>query len=152
MFPKLLERMPKLLHFLEKECDLEETQRKSLCALAAVMRDTILRNMRPCMENREVGFLFYWPLHMSSDFLTALREKNEPALVLLAHWTVVLYAAEPLCWFLKGWSDRVIRAISEAVTDPVWRSAIEWPLQFLERQRSSPPIDPGLIPEPPVYS
>ncbi|KAF1960902.1 hypothetical protein CC80DRAFT_489132 [Byssothecium circinans] len=145
MFPQLIERIPNLLHFIEKECDLDEALRRELVAFVALMRDNVLRSMRPCMDNRELRFLFFWPLHLSPNFFNLLRKKSEPALVVLMHWAVILYAAEPRYWFLKGWSDRTIQAISDAVTDPVWRSAIEWPLKFAERHRTTPPRDDGPV-------
>lgn len=143
IFPELLERIPALLHFLEKGCDLDEGYRRELVAFVALMRETLLHAMRPCQDNREMHFLFYWPLHLSANYLSLLRARDEPALVVLMYWAVVLYAAEPRCWFLAGWPDRTLKAISNAVTSPVWRSAIAWPLQFAERLRSTPPHERG---------
>ncbi|KAF2636303.1 hypothetical protein P280DRAFT_510543 [Massarina eburnea CBS 473.64] len=141
MFAQLLDRIPSLITFFESGCDLPSPLRRELLAFVALMRDNLLRAMRPCIDNRELRFLFYWPLHLSPNFLALLRQKNEASLVVLMYWAIVLYAAEPRYWFLAGWSDRTIKAISEAVTDPMWRGAIEWPLRFAERHRSTPPRD-----------
>ncbi|CAI6300515.1 unnamed protein product [Periconia digitata] len=141
LFPHLLERIPDLLHFLENECDLEEGYRRELVAFVALMRETLLHAMRPCQDNREAHFLFYWPLHLSPRFLNNIRDREQPALVVLMHWAVGLYAAQTRHWYLIGWADRVVKAISDAVTDPLWRSAIKWPLKIVERHRSTPPQD-----------
>ncbi|PVH95735.1 hypothetical protein DM02DRAFT_139248 [Periconia macrospinosa] len=141
MFPQLLERIPSLLYFLENECDLTEEYRRELVAFVALMRETLLHAMRPCQDNREAHFLFYWPLHLSPNYLSRLRAGDEAALAILMHWAVVLFAAEPRMWCLIGWGDRVVKAISDAVTSPMWRSAIEWPLRLVERHKSTPPQD-----------
>jgi hypothetical protein len=143
MFSQILEHLPILSTTIEKNESIEEDLRRELAAFVALIRDNLLRSSKPCIDNRELRFLFYWPLHLSPNFLHLLRQRHEGALTVLMYYAVVLYAAEPIYWFMKGWADRTMCAISEAVVDPEWRAAIEWPLQFIERHRSTPPREVG---------
>ncbi|KAF2688334.1 hypothetical protein K458DRAFT_440034 [Lentithecium fluviatile CBS 122367] len=143
MFAQILEHIPGLMAIIENKESIEEEVRRELVTFVALAHDTLLRSSRPCMDNRELRFLFFWPLHLSPNFLYSLRQRHEGALVVLMYWAVVLYASEPIYWFMKGWPDRTMRAISEAVVDPEWRAAIEWPLHFIERHRSTPPSESG---------
>jgi hypothetical protein len=141
MFAQLLERIPTLTASIEDNGSIEEDTRRELVAFVALIRDTLVRSSRPCIDNRELRFLFYWPLHLSPNFLSMLRQRHEGALVVIMYYAIVLYAAEPIYWFMNGWADRTMRFISETVVNPDWRAAIEWPLQFIERHRSTPPRD-----------
>jgi hypothetical protein len=145
MFAQILENIPALSATIEKHESIDEDLRRELAAFVALIRDNLLRSCKPCMDNRELRFLFYWPLHLSPNFLTLLRQQHEGALTVLMYYAVVLYAAEPIYWFMQGWPDRTMSAISKAVVDPEWRAAIEWPLRFIERHRSTPPTQIGPV-------
>jgi len=143
MFAQILEHIPALSATIEKSESIDEDLRREFAAFVALLRDNLLRSSKPCMDNRELRFLFFWPLHLSPSFLHLLRQRHEGALTILMYYAVVLYAAEPIYWFMQGWADRTMSAISEVVVDPEWRTAIEWPLHFIERHRSTPPREAG---------
>lgn len=143
MFAQILEHVCALSTTVEQHESLDEDLRRELAAFVALIRDNLLRSSRPCMDNRELRFLFYWPLHLSPNFLHLLRQQHEGALTVLMYYAVVLYAAEPIYWFMQGWADRTMSGISKAVVDPEWRKAMEWPLHFIERHRSTPPAQIG---------
>lgn len=73
--------------------------------------------------------------------MSQLRQRDECALAVLAFYSVGLYAAEPKYWFMRGWADRTMRLITEHIKDPDWRAAVAWPLQFMERQQPTPPME-----------
>lgn len=147
LFAELLEHIPPLVHFIEHQPDIEDDMRRELLEMITFLRNTTVRSMRPCMDNREVRFLFWWPLHLSPNYFTWLRQRHSAALIILVHYATVFYVAEPLYWFMTGWAERVSRSIVEAI-DPSWQVAIQWPLQYMEAVREArhppPPQEPGI--------
>lgn len=150
MFAQLLEHLPILTTFIEDHAGLEEDVRRELVAFIALMRENLLRSSKPCIDNRELRFLFYWPLHLSPNFLHLLRQRHSGALVVLIHYAVILYAGEPIHWFMSGWADRTMKAISDEVVDSEWRTGILWPLQFVEANRRTPPPLTDAEPRAPI--
>lgn len=147
IFVRLIERLPALTSFMEAQESIDGELRREFISYIGMMRDHLLWASKPCSDNREMRFLFYWPLNLGGNFFDLVRQQHEGALVLLMHWAVVLHAADSIHWFLHGWADRVRSAISAAVVDPEWRSGMEWPLQLMEAQaqaRATPPQ--GILP------
>ncbi|KAG4440421.1 hypothetical protein IFR05_004114 [Cadophora sp. M221] len=65
-----------------------------------------------------------WPAQVSSDYLALLKKKDPAALVLLAHYCVLL---EPFdsSWYMQGFSKRLLLRIYDQL-DPEWRHWVQW--------------------------
>ncbi|KAH8788469.1 hypothetical protein F5883DRAFT_532132 [Diaporthe sp. PMI_573] len=75
----------------------------------------------------EFRAVFLWPGMMSGKYLSMLRKQHPAALVVLAHFCVVMRMAEPFSWFLEGWAKALMTAIFEQVSEGLWSRLLEWP-------------------------
>lgn len=139
LFQRILERLPTLTTLFDEEESLDEDTRRDLLGFVTGMRENLLRCSRPCVENRDMKLLFYWPFHLSPNFMYGLRQRSPGALVLVLHWTVILSFAARTYWFLRGWTERITKAARDILTEQPWREAIEWPLLVIDAQRKGPP-------------
>lgn len=138
LFQKILERIPILTTLFNDEESLDDDASRDLLGFVTGMRENLLRCSRPNLENRDMRFLFYWPFHLSPNYMVALRQRSPGALVIIMHWTITLTFAARTYWFLRGWSDRIVKAVTDELTMEPWREAIEWPLQQIEALRVVP--------------
>ena len=71
--------------------------------------------------------VYIWPAHVSQDYLDLLAERHPAALVLLAHYCILL---EPLeChWYMSGIRKRLLCRIYRQL-DENWRQWLQWPLE-----------------------
>jgi hypothetical protein len=71
-----------------------------------------------------------WPSFVPNDFFNSVEEKNEVALLIIAHWCGVLYRSKTLG--IKAWAYRAGHyAMEEIQNREWWYSSLEWPLQVL---------------------
>jgi hypothetical protein len=93
-------------------------------------------------ELRIVSALSYWPsgvrsikssIHMwagriSQEFVELIYERDPRALVILAHYCVMLKRNDHV-WYLKGLGTRLLENIRQVLTKE-WLPWIQWPLDF----------------------
>ncbi|KDN69737.1 putative fungal Zn binuclear cluster domain-containing protein [Colletotrichum sublineola] len=79
----------------------------------------------------EFRAVFLWPIMMSTDYLESLRQRQPAALVVLAHYCVIMHMAEPFCWFLDGWTRTLMSVISEQLAGTPWAELIMWPIEVI---------------------
>ena len=70
-----------------------------------------------------------WAESVPNTYLEALRELRPGALVILAHWCIMLKRAD-LSWYLQGSAKNILAAIHDALNEE-WRAQIAWPLQVV---------------------
>lgn len=63
-----------------------------------------------------------WPVRVSTEFMTLLQEEHPCALVLLAHYTVLLQRIDDL-WYFRGRASGLLRIIYRKL-DPYWYACI----------------------------
>ncbi|KAF2106213.1 hypothetical protein BDV96DRAFT_337334 [Lophiotrema nucula] len=120
---------------------MEEEDRKEIANALAAFKGVLDFAMTPYSDNRELRVIFLWPIKLSSRFFDLLRQRHPAALASVTIYAVILQTAEPIYWFMDGWSQRVIKAVLEGL-DPSWQDAIEWPLQHIkaqQREQAQPP-------------
>ena len=132
MLQELSSHIPTLITFIQGKRDLPEPERATYLGAIAQFEPVIQFAMAPRVDNRELRFLFYWPLHIDQTLLAYMRNGNPGALVILMYYATMLCAAETRFWFLEGWGDRLMRACYEGV-DQSWMPAIQWPMSFLNK-------------------
>ena len=76
--------------------------------------------------------LTLWVESIPKTFLEALSELQPGALVILAHWCIMLKRAE-VHWYLQGSAKNILSAI-HGVLNEKWRAQIAWPLQVVYDQ------------------
>ena len=76
--------------------------------------------------------LYNWVECIPNTYLEALSELQSGALVVLAHWCILLKRAETK-WYLRGSAENIMSIIA-GVLDEEWRTQIAWPLQVVYNQ------------------
>ncbi|KAJ8109465.1 hypothetical protein OPT61_g7440 [Boeremia exigua] len=131
LLQELIQHVPGLVSFIEKKQDISEQERADLLKVIAHFEPVLKLASPPRVDNRELRFLFFWPLHLDGSFLAGLQQRHSGPLVILMYYATMLFAAETRYWFMEGWGQRLIRACYECV-DKSWLPVIQWPLSFLE--------------------
>jgi hypothetical protein len=127
---ELLQQIPSLSDHIRNRNDLLENERAAYLAATENFGPSLNISIPPKVDNRELRFLFFWPLLLSAEFIALLQQRRPGALSILMYYATALLAAEPRYWFMDGWGQRVLKACYEAI-DQSWLPAIQWPLSFL---------------------
>ena len=64
----------------------------------------------------EVSLAFCWPVMIPQHFITILNNLNQEALVILAHYCIILHHLDGY-WWMKGWANHLIENIQRQVAD-----------------------------------
>lgn len=76
---------------------------------------------------------FVWPINLPPEFLDLLSDRRPEALVILAHYCVLIYWGETQdTWFLNGWARYMMDTIQE-LTPEEWHEHLEWPDSVIAR-------------------
>jgi hypothetical protein len=130
LLDELMQRIPELITFIETTSDLSEQERTACLSTIAHFEPVLKLASPPRVDNRELRFLFFWPLHLNGNFLASVRQRSSGALVILMYYATMLFAAEPRYWFMDGWGYRLMKACYDGV-DKSWLPVLQWPLSFL---------------------
>ncbi|RMZ85987.1 hypothetical protein DV737_g330, partial [Chaetothyriales sp. CBS 132003] len=75
---------------------------------------------------------FVWPITLHPQFLDLLSEKQPEALVILAHYCVVIYWGElDNTWFLRGWASYMLETIKQSIPEN-WQEHLKWPDEIIK--------------------
>ena len=92
-----------------------------------------LATLRACfvrMNNRvpyecEVSITFLWPVIIPQGYLTLLNMRRPEALIILAHYCIILHHLDDY-WWMSGWARHIVDNIDREIPDD-WRYWIQWP-------------------------
>lgn len=116
------------LSHLEEMCDRASggpEAIKAYKAALATLRECFVRmNNRPPYEC-EISIAFLWPVLIPQEYITMLNEKRPEALILLAHYCVILHHLDDY-WWMRGWAMHIINNIHRELDDN-WLYFIQWP-------------------------
>ncbi|KAH9988761.1 hypothetical protein F4779DRAFT_638296 [Xylariaceae sp. FL0662B] len=73
-----------------------------------------------------------WLYVLEDDFVNMLKEKEAVALVLLAHFAVLLQTLDSV-WFLEGWGLHMLQGISEIMGESPESRWLRWPMLQIQR-------------------
>ncbi|KAF2249380.1 hypothetical protein BU26DRAFT_317700 [Trematosphaeria pertusa] len=82
----------------------------------------------PCRTLEARAMAYIWPGSVSHDFVNLLHSRRPEALVILAHYCVLLKQLN-WCWYLRGVGDAMLGAIDHELGDR-WRHWITWALDY----------------------
>ncbi|KAK2877219.1 hypothetical protein FQN49_001343 [Arthroderma sp. PD_2] len=90
-----------------------------------------IRELRMSFERSPSSWegVFRWPMVVPESYLGLLHLRKPMALVILAHYCVILSRLD-LCWWSEGWSRHLFEAIYKSL-HPSWRQLVEWPMQMI---------------------
>jgi hypothetical protein len=132
MLQELIHQIPPLIKFLETNPELPETERRVYLEVIGSLEPVLQMSMLPCVDNRELRFLFFWPLHLKADFLDFLRRRHPGALAIVMYYATMLFASQSRYWFMEGWGEQLMQACYEEL-DSEWLPAVHWPASFINR-------------------
>ena len=135
LLQEFIQHVPNLISFIATKPDLSEQERAGFLAIVAHFEPVLKLASPPRVDNRELRFLFFWPLHLDGNFLASVRQRHSGALVILMYYATILFAAEPRYWFMDGWGHRLMKACHDGV-EKSWLPVLQWPLSFLEMDPS----------------
>lgn len=120
------------LSHLENMCDHAsggpETINAYKTALATLRVCFVRMNNRPPYEC-EVSIAFLWPVLLPQEYITMLNEKRPEALVILAHYCIILHHLDDY-WWMRGWATHIINNIHHELDDN-WLYFIQWPTNVI---------------------
>lgn len=93
-------------------------------ALAQLKACFVRMNNRPTYEC-EVSIAFLWPVMVPQDFIGKLNERRPEALIILAHYCVILHHLDDY-WWMRGWAAHIVENIERELDDD-WLFWIQWP-------------------------
>lgn len=85
-------------------------------------------NDRPAMSEA-IG----WPVLVDPRFLDLVKEGDQLALCVLAHYGAVLHSMNNV-WFARGLGARLVKAVVQRV-DLVWQEKLSWPVAWASVER-----------------
>lgn len=147
-------RLPKpAAHQLKELAGLCETAEGGEEAVAAY-RDAV-RALQKCYAKIftrasvecEVGTAFTWPVEVPDKFIQLLNARAPEALVILAHYCVVLHHLDDY-WWMTGWAAHVMGNIYSELNES-WREWIQWPSDTISRNERClvwRPLSPDMMP------
>ncbi|KAJ6040949.1 hypothetical protein N7499_001130 [Penicillium canescens] len=71
-------------------------------------------------------FAFCWSFRVPEPFLDLMTSHQPFALVVLAHYAVILHHLRDM-WWMGDWGTRILREIGDLL-EPEWRELINWPI------------------------
>jgi hypothetical protein len=130
MLEEVLQRLPALTSFVESKSDLTELERSTYLVAIGNLQPPLQMAQSPCMDNRELRFLFFWPMALHPDFLHLVRQRSSGALAVVMYYTTILFASQSRYWFMERWGEQLMQACFDKL-DPSWHSIVQWPVSFL---------------------
>ncbi|KAF7532701.1 hypothetical protein G7054_g7720 [Neopestalotiopsis clavispora] len=76
---------------------------------------------------KETTTVFTWPYLVSGEYMEMLGQRQDVALVILAHYCVLLQSLNG-CWWMHGWPAYLVKNIWQALNGP-HRLWIQWPME-----------------------
>lgn len=129
MLHELIYQLPLLTSFVDGS-QLPYVEKKTYLEAIGHIKSALEISMPPRVDNRELRFLFFWPLYLQSDFLNFVRAKHSGALAVLMYYSTILFASQSRYWFMEGWGERLMQACLQEL-DQDWVPAVKWPASFV---------------------
>jgi hypothetical protein len=89
----------------------------------------------------------FWPIHNPVEFVDLLSSWHPGALILMAHYCIVLHRVGTRSWYLEGTAASMLSTIVRQL-DSRWHRYVEWPLSEV----GLPPLTKQMTDELPIGS
>lgn len=83
-----------------------------------------------------VPVIFVWPIAIPQSYLRLLGERKPEAMVILAHYSVLLARVDDQ-WYMKGWARYLVKQVETALGEE-WAPWLLWPKEMTGAQLPSP--------------
>jgi hypothetical protein len=103
--------------------ELELPSNVYICSYAWLLSSFVMAETRPSDWSISLRF----PMNVPEALIGQIRSREPLALVILAHYCVLLHRA-PVRWWAVGWGSKVLKAVCHCLTgkEPVWTEHIAW--------------------------
>jgi hypothetical protein len=91
--------------------------------------ETATRQLELAGPHIETGMVLMWAYSLSKRFQEDLEAYRPAALVLLAHWCVLLHLIDH-CWFINGASHQLLEDIERNI-HPGFQEWLVWPKRWV---------------------
>jgi hypothetical protein len=106
----------------------EDKKDLAICKMAMnALRDYAAVPYCPCGTMNKMTAVFLWPGWLPKPFLPLLYKRRPEALVILAHYCVLLKHVDS-CWYMKGVGNSMLKEINSVLSEE-WRARIRWALK-----------------------
>ena len=109
-------------------------------AIHSLLSTFIQASLLKTRGNATVLATFVWPINLSPKFLDLLSEKQPEAMVILAHYCVLINWAETNVdetWFIAGWAKYMLETIKESIPN-TWQEQLLWPIMMINSENVPP--------------
>lgn len=72
----------------------------------------------------------FWGANISGEYIRLLVAKRPMALLVLAHYCVLLHHA-PTRWWMSRWSGLILDVVNQSLDEP-WRMYLSWPMRAVQ--------------------
>lgn len=133
------------LDFMIGNYDLVSDERRTCVLILAELKqlyNQVVQSQGQCSMSN----LLCWPKQDATQFTLLLKRRHEPALIILAYYTVLMDLLDAR-WWISGWGRTVLTDIVGALSDGM-KTWIDWPVQTVlmkqQRQQATFGADLGL--------
>lgn len=129
-----VEKLPQMRDFIDL-IDTHESMRgegedtRTTCLDAFVKCQGFIILLRDADEHLEPRWVHTWPFTIDEAFFRLLKSKHPMSLVVLANFAVMMHLIDG-CWWLQGWSVRLLTAIESYLGD-MMAYALLWPKEMI---------------------
>ena len=123
------------LELLEDFCDKMNGEQDDIvaCKVAvAHLRWCFERIINKAPYECEVSLAFLWPVLIPPRFLTILNSMKPEALIILAHYCIILHHLDGY-WWMKGWANHLINYIQHELPGGL-QTWVLWPRDVIKLQ------------------
>ncbi|KAF0331124.1 C6 zinc finger domain-containing protein [Colletotrichum asianum] len=93
------------------------------------LRD-IVKTLAACGVFSEAGIVLRWLYFLDAEILADIETLQPTALLLVAHFAVIVASMEKTVWYLNGWGEAIIRQVDQLLEeDSKERSMFAWAKQ-----------------------
>jgi hypothetical protein len=135
MLQELNQQLTTFLPYMESRTDLPESERQTYLNVIGSFNLVLQSAVAPCIDNRELHFLFLWPMHLPQEYLGFLQQRRSGAIAVVMYYSTMLFASQTRYWFMQGWGEQLMRACLEEL-DESWRPGVQWPSSFTNTRPS----------------
>ena len=88
------------------------------------LRECFVRMNNRTVDECEVSIAFLWPVMIPQEFVDKLQAGEPLALIILAHYCVILHHLDNY-WWMNGWATYIVRKIDRELDDSM-RPWLQW--------------------------
>lgn len=132
--PELSGRLPLLEAQLdEASAELDEDVKRCIKEATELLQHCI---DRVAAEHSGLGYsalraAFLWPKLLPSAQCHWIKCRHPAAMVILAHYAMLLHSAETDSWYLRGWGRAIAESVAEALAGTSWLNLARWPISVI---------------------